>query len=131
MEASTHPIPFSMEDFALKKSGSDCEVCRYTPIYIALCHALIIYVHSTFLGILRICMQLGVHGHPILDTTCHKSLDMTYKCIANVVIRTPTAKNLPITLTIAHCNIQSEDAISKIFLKKNLNFVMADNAHAN
>jgi hypothetical protein len=56
------------------------------PICIALCHARIIYVHSTSSEMARACIHLGVHDHPVSNGTCHESLDIAYQCVANEVI---------------------------------------------
>ena len=72
---------------------------------IALCHARIIYVHSTSPGMSRVCIHLGVHDHPISKGTCCESLDMAYKCTAQEVIKTPTAKNSSIIMASSKKNI--------------------------
>ena len=46
----------------------------------------------------RVCIHLGVHEHPVSNGTYRESLDMTYQCVANEVIKTPTAKNSAIIM---------------------------------
>ena len=65
---------------------------------IALCHARIIYIYSTSVGMSRACIYLGVHDHPMANGTCRESLDMTYQCVANEVLKTPTTKNSTIVM---------------------------------
>ena len=65
---------------------------------IALCHACIIYVHSTSPGMSRACIHLGVYKHHVSNTTCHESLEMTYLCVANEVMKTSTAKKIALIM---------------------------------
>jgi hypothetical protein len=46
----------------------------------------------------RACIHLGVHEHPVSIDTCCESLNMAYQCVANEVMRTPTAKNSAIVM---------------------------------
>src|ERR1700737_852172 len=69
-----------------------------THVCIALCNARIIYIHSTSVGMSRACIQLGVHDHLVANGTCRESLDMAYQCVANEVLKTPTAKNSAIVM---------------------------------
>ena len=70
------------------------------PICIALCHARIIYVHSTSSEMARACIHLGVHDHPVSNGTCHESLDIAYQCVANEVTKAHTAKNSAIVMAV-------------------------------
>jgi hypothetical protein len=67
-------------------------------VCIVLCHARIIYIHSTSVGMSRVCIHIGVHDHHVANGTCHESLDMTYQCVANEVLKTPTTKNSAIVM---------------------------------
>jgi hypothetical protein len=58
-----------------------------------LCHVLIIYVHSTSVGMPRASNYVGVHVNQVSNDTCCESMDMTYKCIVNKVLEKPT-KNI-------------------------------------
>ena len=82
-----------MGDIAPEKSRLEYKVYRSTPVCIALCHARIMYVHSTSSEMSRACTHLGVHEHPISNGTCRESLEMTYQCVANEVLKTSTTKN--------------------------------------
>ena len=93
------PIPFDVGDVAPEKSRLLFKVCRSTPVCIALCHARIIYVHSTSSEMSRDCIHLGVHEHLISNGTCRESLDMTYQCVAIEIVKTSTAKNSAIVMT--------------------------------
>ena len=64
----------------------------------ALCRARIIYVHSTSTGMLKAYIHLGVHEHHISNRTCCESLDMTYQCVVNEVMKTSTTKNSTINM---------------------------------
>ena len=44
------------------------------------------------------CTHLGVHDHHPANHTCRETLDMTYQCVANEVLKTSTSKNLAIIL---------------------------------
>jgi hypothetical protein len=92
------PTAFSVGNVAPKKSKLECKICRLTPVCIALCHARILYVHSTSPEMSRACIHLGVHEHPVSNGTCRDSLDMAYQCVANEVMKTPTAKNSAIVM---------------------------------
>ena len=92
------PTPFFCGRYCPEKSRLECKVCRSTPACITLCHARIIYVHSTSPGMSRACIHLGVHEHPVSNGTCRESLDMAYQCVANEVMKTPTAKNSAIVM---------------------------------
>jgi hypothetical protein len=46
----------------------------------------------------RACIHLCVHDHPVANDTCRESLDMAYQCVANKVLKTPTAKNSAIVM---------------------------------
>ena len=76
-----------------QRSTIDCKVCPSTHVCIALCHARIIYIHSTSVEMSRTCTHLGVYDHPLANDICHEALDMTYQCVANEVLKTPTSKN--------------------------------------
>lgn len=67
-----------------------CKVYCSTYVWIALCHAQIIYIHSTSVGMFRVCYHLGVHAI--------KSMDMAHLCITNEIFKTPTPKNLAIIM---------------------------------
>ena len=44
------------------------------------------------------CIHLGVHDHPIANDTCHESLDMSYQCVVNEVLKTPITKSSAIIM---------------------------------
>ena len=68
------------------------------PVCIALCHARILYVHSTSPEMSRACIHLDVHEHLVSNGTCRELLDMTYQCVAIEVMKTLTAKNSAIVM---------------------------------
>ena len=92
------PISFSVEYVAQEKLRLECKVCRSTPVSIALCHAHILYVHSTSPEISRVCVYLGVHEHHVSNDVCRKSLDIAYQCVAIEVMKIPIAKNSAIVM---------------------------------
>ena len=92
------PLPFVVGNVPLTRSTIECKVCRFTPVCIALCHARILYIHSTSVGMSRACIHLGVHDHLVANGTCRESLDIAYQCVANKVLKTPTAKNSAIIM---------------------------------
>jgi hypothetical protein len=96
--AGSTPLPFAVDVVPSTRSTVECKVCRFTPVCIALCHARIIYIHSTSVGMSRACTHLGVHDHPVANGTCRESLDMVYQCVANEVLKTPTTKNSAILM---------------------------------
>ena len=81
-----------------KELRLECKICHTTLVCIALYHALIIYVHSIFPKMFRICIHLGVHKHPMSNYICCESLDMAFQCVANVVMKTPIAKSATIIM---------------------------------
>ena len=89
-----------MGDVSPKKSRLECKVRRSTPACIALCHAHIIYVHSTSQVMSKACIHLGVYEHPVSNGTCRELLDMAYQCVANEVMKTFTAKNFTIVMAM-------------------------------
>ena len=89
-----------VRDIALEKSRLECKLCYYTPICIALCHALIIYVYSTFFEMSRTCIHLGIHEHLVSNGTCFESLDIAYQSVANKVIKPHTTKNYVVVLSV-------------------------------
>jgi hypothetical protein len=91
-------VSFAVGDVAPEKSRLECKVYRSTPVCLALCHARILYVHSTSSKMSRACIHLGVHEHPVSNGTRRESLDMAYQCVANEVIKTSTAKNSTIVM---------------------------------
>jgi hypothetical protein len=91
--AGSTSLPFAMDVVLPTKSTVECKVCHSTPVYIALCNARIIYIHSTSVGMSRACIHLGVHDHPVANGICRESLDMAYQCVTNEVLKTPTSKN--------------------------------------
>ena len=91
-------IPFSMGDVTAKKSRLKCKVCCSTLVSIVLCHTRIIYVHFTSPGMSKACIHLGVHKYHVSNDTCCESLDIAYQCVANEVMKTPTAKNSVIVM---------------------------------
>ena len=78
---------------APKKSRLECKIRRFTPMCISLCHAQIIYLHSTSLKISRACIYFGIHEILVSNGTCRESLDVAYQCVANEVMKIPTPKN--------------------------------------
>jgi hypothetical protein len=96
--AGSTPTPFSMGIIAHERSKLECKVCHSTPICIALCHARIIYLHSTSSKMVRACIHLGVRDHHVSNGICRESLDIAYQCVADEVTKTPTAKNFAIVM---------------------------------
>ena len=92
------PILFFVEDVALEKSRLECKVCRSTLVSFALCRARIIYVYFTSTEMSKAYRHLGVHEHYISNGTCRESLDMTYQCVVNEVMKTSTAENSTINM---------------------------------
>jgi hypothetical protein len=92
------PLPFAVGNVPPTRSTVECKVCRSMPVCIALCHARILYIHSTSVRMSRACIHIGVHDHPVANGTCRESLDMAYQCVANEVLKTPTAKNSAIVM---------------------------------
>lgn len=45
-----------------------------------------------------VCIHLGVHYHHVSNGTCHESLKMAYRCVANEVMTTYTAINFAIVM---------------------------------
>ena len=82
------PIPYFVGDVAPKISRLECKVCHLTAMYIAFCHARIIYVHSTSPWMSRICIHLGVHKHLVSNGACRESFYMAYQCVATEVMKT-------------------------------------------
>ena len=82
-----------MGDVAPTRSTFEYKVCRSRRVCIALYYARIIYVHSTFIEMSRFCIHLGMHDHLVSNGICHESLVIAYQCVANKVLKTPTATN--------------------------------------
>ena len=95
---SSH-LPFVVGNVVPTRSTIECKVYRSTVVCIVLCHARIIYIYSTFVGMCRACIHLGVHDHHVANGACRESLDMVYQCVANEVLKTPTTKNSAIVTT--------------------------------
>ena len=95
--SSTHLL-FVIGDVAPARSTFECKVCQSPPMCIILCHARILYVHSTSTKMSRACIHLGMHDHHVFNDICHESLDMTYQCVANKVLKTSIATNSAIVL---------------------------------
>jgi hypothetical protein len=91
-------LPFAVGNVPPTRSIVECKVCRSTHVCIGLCHARIIYIHSTSVGMSRACIHLGVHDHHVANGTCRESLDMAYQSVANEVLKTPTATNSAIVM---------------------------------
>ena len=72
------------------RSTIECKVCRSTLVCIILCHAQIIYIHSTFVGMSKTYIHLGIHDHHLANDTSHEALDMTYQYVADEVLKTLT-----------------------------------------
>ena len=71
---------------------------RYVVLYMyALLRVMLESYTSTpdLLECLGLCIHLGVHDHPVANDTCRESLDMTYQCVANEVLKIPTTKIQP------------------------------------
>ena len=47
----------------------------------------------------RACIHFGIHDHPVANGTCCEQLDMAYQCVANEILKTPTAENSAILMT--------------------------------
>ena len=87
-----------MDNVTHEKSRLKCKVYHSTSLCIALCYACIIYVHSTFFGMSRVCIHLDVYEQLVSNGTCCESLDMAYQCVAKKVIKTPTTKKYSIVM---------------------------------
>ena len=96
--ASSIHLPFVVGDVALVRSTFECKVYRSPPICFVLCHARIFYIHSISTKMLMVCIHLCMQNHPVSNGICCESLDMTYQCVANDVLRTPTVTNSTIVL---------------------------------
>ena len=96
--AGSTPLPFVVGNIPPTRSSIECKVCHSTLVCIALYHARIIYIHSTSVGMLKACIHLGVHDHPVEKNPCRNSLDMTYQCVTNEILKIPTAKKLAIVM---------------------------------
>ena len=70
----------------------------FTHVCITLCHARIIYIHSTSVVMSRSCTHLGIYDHPLANDTYCEALDMTYQCVENEVLKTLTSKNSTIVM---------------------------------
>ena len=70
-------------------------------MYITLCLARIIYVHFTSPWMLRACIHLGVHEYHVSNSTCRESLDITYQCIVNEVMKISIAKNYAAIMAVS------------------------------
>ena len=70
-------------------------------MYILLCHARIIYVHSTSFEMARACIHLGFHQHHMSNGTCHESLDVAYQCVVNEVMKMLVARNSTIVIAMS------------------------------
>ena len=87
-----------MGNIVLEKLRLECKVCYLMRMCIVFCHVHLIYVHSTFPGMSRACTHLSVHEDHVLNDTWCQSLDMTYQCVANKVMKIPTAINFAIIM---------------------------------
>ena len=96
--ANSIHLPFAVGNVAPIRSTIEYKVCCFTHVCIALCHAQIIYIHFTSIGMSSACIHLGVHDHHVANDTCCESLDMAYQCIANEILKTPTVNNLVIVM---------------------------------
>ena len=99
------PIPFSVGNIAPEKSRLECKVCRSTPVCMTLCHARIIYLHSTSSWMSRVCKNLSVHEYLISNGTCRESHNMAYQCLANEVMKISTAKKPVMIMTTSKKNL--------------------------
>lgn len=91
-----------MGDVAPKKiKNLECKIYRSTLVCTALCHAHIVYVHSTYPRMSKACIHIGIHEHPKSNGTCHESIDMTYQYVANEVMKTSIAKNTVIIMGVS------------------------------
>lgn len=65
----------------------ECKVCRAPHVCIALCHARILYVRSTSIKMSRAYIHLGMYDHPISNGIWCESLDTTYQCVTNEILK--------------------------------------------
>ena len=75
---------------------------RYTILHLCalFCVMLTYYISTpTFHEIFMACIHLGVHDHIVSNDTRRGSLDMTYKCVINEVMKMPIAKHSAIVMT--------------------------------
>ena len=77
--AGSTPLPFVVGNVSPTRSTIECKICRSTLMCIALCHARIIYIHSTSIGMCKACIDLSVHDNHVANDTCCELLDMTYQ----------------------------------------------------
>ena len=75
------PLPFLVSSVLPTRPNIECKVYRSTHVCIVLCHAQIIYIHSTFVGMSKTCIHLGVYDHHMVNDTCREALDMAYQCV--------------------------------------------------
>ena len=91
-------LPFVVGNVLPTRSTIEYKVCRSTFVCIPLCHARIIYIHSTSVGMSKIYIHLGMYDHPLANDTCRETLDMAYQCVANEGLKTTTSKKLAIVM---------------------------------
>ena len=53
--AGSSPLPFVVGNVATTTITIKCKVCHFIHVYIALCHAQILYIHSTSVGMSMAC----------------------------------------------------------------------------
>ena len=75
---SSNPFSFVVGNVSPTRSTIECNVCRFRFVCVVLYHTRIIYIHSTYVGMSRVCIHLGVHDHIVAKGTCCESLDMAY-----------------------------------------------------
>lgn len=92
------PFPFVVGNVVLTRSIIKCKICHSTHVCIALCHAQIVYIYSTSIGMSIICVHLDVHDHLVANSTCRKSLGMAHHSVASEIFKTPTTKNSDIII---------------------------------
>ena len=87
------------------KSTLTCKVCHIPPVCLALYDARIYYVFSSNSDLTCAAIHTSRHVHPLSDGVCLDSLDLMYDCVAQVVAKTPNAKNSAIVMVAVRSSL--------------------------
>jgi hypothetical protein len=90
-------IPFNLRHSPLLDSILICKVRKVPPTCVNSYNARIYNVLSKS-DMIRTCIHLGMHNHPVSDGICRENLDTISGLIAQEVSKTPTTKNSTIAL---------------------------------
>ena len=105
-----------------------CKYCKVTPSCLAVCHCKLFYAVSKDPNMLRACIHIGTHKHPVAKDDCRDAVDQIREEIKTQVAKTPSAKASAIRIAVGKellmKGLINEDGDGKVLSELELNSIL-------